>query len=117
MRTERKRGQACSEAKATMKLSKYAARGTIQSSGMDAMFSPRWLVTAQSSMEAQAGRSIQRSEVFDSGAAALFGIGGVAGLRRCCRASAPQSAAKMQKPASHTKACERKASFGSTMDG
>src|SRR2546422_10890516 len=98
-----------------MKLSRYSVRGASQSSGTDATFCVRWLVTASSSTDPVAVSDSQRGY---GGFAAAFSSsrlspaeGGVS------QASAAHKAAKPVKSHDQKTTCSCAAKYGSTTNG
>src|SRR2546427_7387052 len=101
--------------KVRMKLSRYSVRGASQSSGTDATFCVRWLVTASSSTEPVAASDSQRR--YGGFVAALSSRSGSTRDGSVRQASAAQEAAKPVNSQDQRTTCSCAARYGSTTNG
>src|SRR5216117_2483113 len=101
--------------KVRMKLSRYSVRGASQSSGTDATFCVRWLVTASSSTEPVAASDSQRR--YGGFVAALSSRSVSTAEGGVSQASAAQEAAKPVNSQDQKTTCSCAARYGSTTNG
>src|SRR6267143_133857 len=101
--------------KVRMKLSRYSVRGASHSSGTDATFCVKWLVTASSSTDPVAASDSQRK--YGCFAASLSSNSLSTAEGGVSQASAAHKAAKPVKSQDQKTTCSCAAKYGSTTNG